>query len=328
MKQHFRITGTAVYLPPQVVTSEEVDSRMNAPSGWTAQHSQVLTRFECLSPHSIATMAAKASLSAVQNANLKISNVDLIIDCSTSVYQPIPCNAAVYQRLLGDEALGIPCLDVHGTCLGFVLALNMANGLFASGAYQRILIVASEGALAGVNWNQWESASVMGDGAAAIVLERIDPEGSFGYEHATYSDYAEACEVRSGGHRQGPHEYRKDLDADYRFHMNGPLLFKVARQKLPALVDRVFASSDGQRNETHIVPHQASPFALESVRRLIDHPPTLFHNRASRIGNMVAASIPTVLHQVIAEGLVRRGSTVMLLGTSAGYSQAACTFQF
>jgi 3-oxoacyl-[acyl-carrier-protein] synthase-3 len=230
---------------------------------------------------------------------------------------------------MGDEALGIPCLDIHGTCLGFILALNMANGLFASGAYHRILMVASEGAMAGVNWNQWESASLMSDGAAAVVIERLDPEcGCFSYEHATYSNYAEACEVRGGGHRQGPHEYDTNRDAEYRFHMNGPLLFKVARQKLPALVDRVFAFSSGQRNETNIVPHQASPFALESVRRLIKHPPALFHNRAARLGNMVAASIPTVLHQVIAEGLVRRGDSVMLLGTSAGYSQAACTFQF
>lgn len=326
--QHFRIAGTGIYLPSEIVSAEQVDSRMNAPVGWTASRSQVLTRYECLPPESVVTMAGKACHAALQDAGRSIAEIDLIIDCSTSIYQPIPCNAAVYQSQLGPEAVGIPCVDVHGTCLGFVLALNMVNGLFATGAYSRVLLIASEAALAGVNWKQWESASLMSDGAAAIIVEACEPREFFVYRHQTFSEYREACEVRSGGHRQGPFEYSPEHEADFRFSMNGTALFRVARQKLPGMVDEVFEATSVPRNEVRIVPHQASPFAVESIRRIIDHPESHYHNRVARLGNMVAASIPVVLHQVIHESRVKRGDTLMLLGTSAGYAQAACTFRY
>lgn len=273
-------------------------------------------------------MAGKACRAALQDAGRSVAEIDLIIDCSTSLYQPIPCNAAVYQSQLGPDAAGIPCVDVHGTCLGFVLALNMVNGLFATGAYRRVLLIASEAALAGVNWKEWESASLMSDGAAAVIVEACEPSESFVYRHQTFSEYRDACEVRSGGHRQGPFEYSPEHEADFRFSMNGAALFRVARQKLPGMINEVFQATTVQRNEVHIVPHQASPFAVESIRRIIDHPESLYHNRVARLGNMVAASIPVVLHQVIQESKVKRGDTLMLLGTSAGYAQAACTFRY
>lgn len=341
MQQYFRILGSGIYLPPHKVSAEEIDQRLQKPSGWTATHAQVVTRYECRSPESIATMAGNAARKAVENAQVELSTIDLIIDCSTSLYQPIPCNAAVYQAQLGPSAAGIPCIDVHGTCLGFLLALNVANGLFAARAYRRVLIVASEAALAGVNWNEPESASLMSDGAAAFVLERSDAisqsptepssaveDSVFAYRHQTFSEFLDACEVRSGAHRQGPFEYKPQNDADYRFHMHGSKLYRIARLKLPALVEQVLQQTCCPRQQVHIVPHQASPFAVESIRRLIEHPSERYYNRVAQMGNMVAASMPVILHQVLTEGLIRRGDHVMLLGTSAGYGQAACSFKY
>ncbi len=327
MQQYFRIIGSGVYLPPHMVSAEEVDQRLSVPAGWTARHAQVLTRYECRPPETIATMAGHAAKRAIDNAQVSLTSIDLIIDCSTSLYQPIPCNAAVYQAQLGSEAAGIPCLDVHGTCLGFLLALNVVNGLLASGAYRRILIVVSEAALAGVNWREPESAALMSDGAAAFIVELQESfNDSFAYRHQTYSEYLDACEVRSGAHRQGPFEYRTENDADFRFHMQGSKLYRIARQKLPALVDQILQQTNRPQESIHVVPHQASPFAVESIRRLINHPADRYYNRVSQMGNMVAASMPVILHQVISEGQIVRGDYVMLLGTSAGYGQAACTF--
>lgn len=328
MQQYFKILGTGAYLPERQVSAAEMDQRMNVPPGWTEHHTQVLNRFECRPPETIATMAGRAAMMALDNAKLDASAIDLIIDCSTSLYQPIPCNAAVYQNQLGQAANGIPSLDVHGTCLGFILGLNVANGLFAAGAYQRILLLISEAALAGVNYQEPESAGLMSDGAAAVVVESRQPTGSFAYCHQTFTEFLDACEVRSGCHRQGPFEYREAIEADFRFHMNGAKLYRIARSKLPPLVHSVFGNTDCPRKRIHIVPHQASPFAVESIRRLIDHPTDRYYNRCQQLGNMVAASIPVVLHQIIAENIVARGDTVMLLGTSAGYGQAGCTFRF
>lgn len=328
MLQHFRILSTGIYLPSHLVTDADMDCLLGCSPGWTSRHSQVLQRYHCLPPETIATMAGNAARSALANAQLPVEAIDLIIDCSTSLYQPIPCNAAIYQAQLGKAASGIPCVDIHGTCLGFVLALNMVNGLMATGAYQRILLLVSEGALSGVNWQEPESAALMSDGAAAVIVERQQPTDGFLFEHQTFSEFAHACEVRSGGHRCGPFEYKPEAEADYRFHMNGPLLFRIAKQRLPPMVERLFDAASVPRDSIHIVPHQASPLAVESIRRLIRHPAARYYNRCAQLGNMVAASIPVVLHQVLSESRIQRGEVMMLLGTSAGYSQAACILRF
>ncbi len=39
-------------------------------------------------------------------------------------------------------------------------------------------------------------------------------------------------------------------------------------------------------------------------------------------GNCIAASLPMALHTAVADGRIRRGSRVMLLGTGAGLSVA------
>jgi 3-oxoacyl-[acyl-carrier-protein] synthase-3 len=76
----------------------------------------------------------------------------------------------------------------------------------------------------------------------------------------------------------------------------------------------------------HVIPHQGAPKALEMVRRWIDVPEERFHRHVADYGNLVAASMPVLLHQCMESGAIRAGSQVMVVGTSAGYSQAAIVF--
>ena len=62
------------------------------------------------------------------------------------------------------------------------------------------------------------------------------------------------------------------------------------------------------------------------VRRWIEIPEDRFHRHVADYGNLVAASMPVLLHQCLESGAIATGSQVMLVGTSAGYSQAAIVF--
>ena len=45
-------------------------------------------------------------------------------------------------------------------------------------------------------------------------------------------------------------------------------------------------------------------------------------------GNVIAASIPLALHEAITSGRLRRGQTVLLLGTSAGFSLGGAVLRY
>jgi 3-oxoacyl-[acyl-carrier-protein] synthase III len=325
--QHFEIAGTGSYLPRARLSAEDVDTRAGLPAGWTRDVVGVLNRHECIPPESLPEMAAEALRAALADAGLAWADMGLLLDASTCRYQPVPANAAVVQSRLGPKAWGIPCFDVQSTCLGFLVALHVANGLLAGGAYRHVAIVCAEAGLQGVNWREAESACLMGDGAAAAVLRRAAPRPTYHYAHETFAQYLDTCEVRGGGHRLPPFDYRPENDADFRFHMDGPRVFRVARKRLPPLVGRLLREAGRAKGDLQVVPHQASPRAVDAVRRSLGFEPGRFHNRAAVMGNLSAASVPTVFHQCRQEGLIARGDQVLLLGTSAGYSQAGLIFE-
>jgi 3-oxoacyl-[acyl-carrier-protein] synthase-3 len=320
--QHFEILGTGSYLPQTRLTASDVEQRGGLPAGWVDRHTQVAVRYECASPETLATMARQAIVSAMNDARRDWRDIDLLIDCSTSRHQPIPCNAAILQSLFQPEADGVPGMDVHGTCLGFMLGLNVANALLSTGRYRRILLVASEAPLAAANWTEPESSTLLGDGAAAMIVGRCDPRPGFYFRHETYSEHVDECGVLGGGHLLPAFQYSQDQDAAFRFHMEGPRLFRTALRRLPPLVERILDDAQVTCDDLVCVPHQASPHAIEAVRRRLRFTPERFINRAAQTGNLASASIPLLLDELRREQQVHTGQRLLFLGTSAGYSQA------
>jgi 3-oxoacyl-[acyl-carrier-protein] synthase III len=327
MNQHFQVLGTGLYLPQARVTDEEIDARAGRPPGWTRAKIGVLERYECRPPENLATMASEAISAALRDAAIAWEDVDLILDGSTCRYQPIPCNAAYVQQFFGPDAQGIPCMDVHSTCLGFLLGVHVANALFAMGSYRHILIICSEAALQGVDWTEPESAGLMGDGAGAVVLRRAEPSPTYHFAHETHSSYLDACQVRRGGHLLPPTTYTPETESEFRFHMDGRRLLRAARRHLVPMIDSLIRESEISRADLHVIPHQAAPKALAIIRQLLDLPVELYQDRVAHLGNLISASIPAVLHLCRADRAIVAGDRVLLMGTSAGYSQAGLIFR-
>ena len=321
MHQHFRITGSGRYLPKIRIGAEELDARLGLASGTVFARTGVRNRYRATGDESAVTMARIVIGRALAEAGCTVGELDLIIDASLCVQQPIPCNAALIQEALGEAAARVPCMDVHASCLGFFAALKVVNGLLASGDARRILVVCTETALSGVNWAEPESACLMGDGAAAFVFEAAQAVHPCRLVMETFSEGAHLCEVEGGGHRLPSYDYIADIDAKYRFHMDGKAVHKLASRLLPPLVERVLRETGCSLSALEVVPHQASGPALELIARRLGIPRERFHTTLAEHGNLVAASLPFVLHGVREKYPV--GTRVMLLGTAAGYTQAA-----
>ena len=299
----------------------EVDRLLDRPDGWTLEHTGVRTRYRCEPPEDLVSMGKDAIEAALTDASVDWSEVDYIIDCSTSKIRPIPNNASHVQAAFGADAAAIPCVDLQSTCLGSIVGLHIANALFQSGNYRHIVLVTAERSLAAVNWDEPESAALLGDGAAALVLRHELVDAPIAYKHQTFAEHLALCRIDGGSHHLPSYDYTPERDSDYRFTMDGPSVFRVARRLLPTMVNELREKESN--SDLHVVPHQASPSAVEAIRRAIGIPTDRYHVGVHEFGNIAAAGIPMMIDRLRRDQRLNRGQRVMLLGTSAGYSQAA-----
>src|SRR4051794_2886438 len=98
MQQHFRIIGSARYLPPKRISAEQLDAKLGLPVGTTLSRTGIRFRYEAVAPESAATMAKIVIEDALAAAQCTVREIDFLIDASLCVQQPIPCNAALIQE--------------------------------------------------------------------------------------------------------------------------------------------------------------------------------------------------------------------------------------
>ena len=331
MKRRVKIVGVGKFLPKKIVTSEDMDQRLQLPSGWTYKKSGVKVR-HYVDGETASFMGAMAAREAIEDANLRLTDLDCIISGSGTMEQPIPCNAALIQKQLGLEDSGIPCFDVNTTCLSFVNALDIASLYIELGVYETVLIVSTEIASVGLNWKEKESCVLFGDGAAAVIVQKTpdhEQSGMYPMLMETYSVGSAFTEIRGGGTKMHPREHRDDTKEEFLFHMNGPAVFRLSSKKLPAFVEKLLANSQSTMDDLQaVIPHQASGMAMRLMKRKLQIPDSIFVDVIEYYGNMIAASIPIALYEAIRSQKLERGGKGMFIGTSAGLSIGGMVFEY
>lgn len=318
------LIATGVGQPDELLSSRELDCRLGHAPGHVEGRSGVVSRRFAAPEQTQSELAAAAAVAALTAADLPAATIDLLISVSGVPEQALPTMAAAVARHL-PLAAGTPAFDVGGSCLGFLNALQVAGSLLNGGIYRRILLVASDLASRGVDWDEPGASLIFGDGAAAVILERGDVHDGRGLRSCRLETYPEGysyCEIRAGGTRRNP---RAGATAhDYLFRMDGKAVFRLAARTVPPLVERVLADASLTRADLDlVVPHQASHLAMRHLGHRLGFASERIVDIYATQGNQVSASLPCALHAALADGRARPGSRLLLLGTGAGFTAGA-----
>lgn len=326
----FLIAGTGHALPQRRVSSRELDLDLGLAPGTLEKATGVHTRFRAEAQSQIDLAEIAANL-ALKEAGISAGSVDLVLSASGVGYQTLPATAPLLMARLGMKDGQAAAFDVNSTCLSFVTALDLAALKIMAGDARTVLIVSSEIASRALPWHDDpEVAALFGDGAAAAVLTNgSHTTGLCAQLTRTFPSGFDACHIRSGGTRIDYHADKTTFDANAWFRMDGKELFRLtAKHFRPFFEDLLAAARWSLSDVDLIVPHQASPFALEHMIRQLKLDPSKVINCAGDIGNQIAASIPTTLDRARKSGRIKAGDKVLLLGTSAGVSFGGAAVQF
>jgi len=318
-----KISGTGIYLPPRVETSEELVTRINKPVDWIHQKAGVFERR--VSDIDVDKMGAIAGKEALNNG----PPPDLIINASGVPKQTIPDTSTFFQKEMGFD--GVPSFSIHCTCLSFIVALHTASSLIQSKSYKRILIISSDRGTVGRNFKEPESACLLGDGAAAVLVEPSDMKDRSQFLYHTMNTWpngTELTEVRGGGTRRHPLDPNTSRN-DNLFSMDGPAVYKIARKEVYRMLLKTLKETGLERQSIDwVVPHQASKKAVEAYSTVGGFKKQKVLETVSRFGNCVAASVPMTLVMAIKNDQIKRDDLVMLIGTGAGLSAACSIFRY
>ena len=317
MKYNFKITGYGHHLPPTIETAKQLSEKINKTPNWIISTAGVSERR--VSDIDVDKMGAIAAKKAIGDKCAP----DLIINASGVPKQTIPDTSVFIQKELGYN--GIPSFSIHSTCLSFIVAINTAGALIHSKSYKKILIVSSDRGTRGRNFDEPESASLLGDAAAAVYLEYSENKGQglIDFDMSSWPKGANLTEVRGGGTHLHPQD-SKTKDEDNLFSMNGPEIFKFTLPKVHKMILKLLKRNNISQSDIDLlIPHQASGKGVEAYSKFGGFNENKVMNIVNETGNCVAASIPLSLSMAYERNLIDENNIIFLVGTGAGLSIAS-----
>lgn len=322
IKRAFKIIGTGTSFPANKATSEMLEKKYGIPEGWSLKNSGVAERYHA-EHETVAQLGAEALNKAMANAGIELGQIGMLISGSATYDHPLPNQSSLIKSELKDgNSVNIPCVDINTTCLGFVTALDYASRMVDNFKLKYVAIVCSEIASKGLDASNWETLSLFGDGAAAVIIkyDETNESGAIHYDMQTYSEGVEYTIIKGGGNKYffKDHPYSPKM---HSFTMEGIKLLKLAKNKVPEFMNLFFKDLPIHiSGVNHIIPHQASKMGLKLFNSIYNIDEAHQITNLSTKGNCISASIPMLLCDSIKSKRIKSGDSVFLTGTSAGFA--------
>ena len=309
-------------VPESVLTNDDLSKRIETNDEWIRDHTGIRERHIARENQFPSTLGVEASIKALEVANVRPTDIDLII-CSTSSPEYIfPATACLIQDQLGASKAG--AFDLLAACSGFIYAMNMAAQAIRSGSIKTALVIGAETLSRFVDWKDRNTCILFGDGAGAFVLQASDQPGGV-LAAVLHSDGSggDSLSVLAGGSRYPATEETVRQGKHY-IRMDGNKVFRFATRAMGDATREVLDLAGLTTDDIQwIIPHQANYRIIETAARYLKMPLDKFIINVDRYGNTSTASIPIATVEAVEKGLVKPGDKIVFVGFGAGLTWGA-----
>lgn len=316
------ITGWGMSVPEPVLTNDDLAKIVDTNDEWIRERTGIRERRIARENDFPSTLGTAAALKALEVANLKPTDVDLII-CATSTPEHIfPATACLIQDQLGATKAG--AFDLLAACSGFIYGLNMAAQSIRSGAIKNAVVIGTETLSRFVDWEDRNTCILFGDGAGAFVLQASDQPGGV-LSAVMHSDGSggNLLTLPAGGSRY-PATEATIREGRHYIYMDGREVFRFATKVMASSTEEVLKSAGLTKNDVNvIIPHQANSRIIDAAARGLKLPIERFVVNVERYGNTSTASIPIATVEGIEKGRLKKGDKVVFVGFGAGLTWGA-----
>jgi 3-oxoacyl-[acyl-carrier-protein] synthase III len=324
-----KITGTGSFLPKKVVTNDDLAKTLDTSDEWIASRTGIRQRYRAdfTGSESCSAMGINAAKRALEMANLRASDLDLIMTATVTADLRLPTAACMIQEALG--AANVPAFDLSAACAGSIYGLSIAQSFIRNGSYKNILLVTSEAMSSIVDQKDRNTAVLFGDAASAAIISASPDDQASGFiDFDLYADgrMKEAIWIPEGG-SYAPVDKSSNCARD-KVEMNGRETYKFAVRAMCDAVEKI--AKDNQisiEDFKHVVPHQANLRIIEAIAERLHIPMDRFLINLDRCANTSAASLLLVYDEANRKHQFKPNDLILMLAIGAGFVWGAAIYR-
>ena len=306
-----KIIGTGHYLPENVVTNYDLEKKIETNHDWIVERTGIHQRYIASEGETATSFGANAARSALENAGIDATGIDLIVVATSTPDKVYPSTATLIQAELGNQ--GAPAFDVTAACSGFIYALSVADNFIKAGSAKRALIIGTEVYSRLLDWNDRATCVLFGDGAAAIILEASEEPGVLSTHIHSDGRHADLLRV--------DRPYADDVDGNPYVQMKGSEVFKHAVSKLHEIVAETLTQNEISAEQVDwLIPHQANLRIINATAKKMGLDSSKIIITVDQHANTSAASIPLALDAARRDGRVKEGQLILLEAFGGGFT--------
>jgi 3-oxoacyl-[acyl-carrier-protein] synthase III len=306
------ITGLGAYAPDRVLTNAELSTIVDTTDEWIMERTGIRERRIAAPDQALTDLALPAARQALAQAGVEARDLDLVLCATVTPDMMFPTSSALLADFLGAEKAA--AYDLLAGCTGFMYALAQAYGLLASGLADRALVVGGDVLSRILDWSDRSTLVLFGDGAGAVVLEKVEQPGFLGFELGADGGGGIHLSLPGSGSRR-----MEDSASNGYVHMNGREVFKFATRVLVSSAQDVLERCAVSVDEVDVyIPHQANVRILDHAAQKLGIPRDRMVVNVDRYGNTSSGSIPLALADAQEDGRLKKGDLVLMTGMGAG----------
>ena len=314
------ITGLGTNVPERIFTNADLEQFVDTTDEWIVERTGIRERRFAEKEEALTDIALPAAQEALGKAGVTGAEVDLLICATVTPDMMFPTSSALLADALGSSEAG--AYDLLAGCTGFMYGIAQAYGMLASGLSKRALVVGGDVLSKILDWNDRSTLVLFGDGAGAVVMERVDEGGFLGFELGADGGGGENLWLPGSGSRHFD-------DPDKVVKMNGREVFKFATRVMVSSAQKILAECGKTIEDVDVyVPHQANKRIIDHAAHKLGIPEEKVVVNVDRYGNTSSGSIPLALADAAADGRLREGELVLMTGMGAGLTWGSALIEW
>jgi 3-oxoacyl-[acyl-carrier-protein] synthase III len=320
------ITGLGCHVPDRVLTNDELSTMVETSDEWIIERTGIRERRIAAPEEALSDIAMPAAEQALDTAGVRPQDVDLLIVATVTPDMAFPSTGAILADRLGSRDAA--AYDLSAGCTGFMYAIAQAHGMVAAGLAKKALVVGGDVLSKIMDWSDRTTCVLFGDGAGAVVLERVDDGGFLGFELGADGSGGPELYMPAGGSR-APATAETVAARQHYAKMNGREVFKFATRVLVDSAEKVLDECGVPVEEIDVyVPHQANVRIIDYARKKLGIPEERTVVNVDRFGNTSSGSIPLALGDAESDGRLKEGEMVLMTGMGAGLTWGSALIEW